>query len=390
MRVLQLHTRYRQPGGEDAVVATEAALLRAGGHEVLEHLVDNPEGAVASAGGLALAPYNPVSARRARAAVRRVRPDVVHVHNTWYALSPSVFAAVRDEDAPVVVTLHNYRLLCANALLFRDGRPCEDCVGTHPWHGVQHRCYRDSAVASAVVATTIALHRRLPTWSRDVDVFIALSDFARQRFVAGGLPAEKIVIKPNTVADGGRRQTPPSASKAALFVGRLTPEKGIMELLDVWRSIDHRGVELDVVGSGPLAGEVARRAGAGVTVHGAMPASEVRQRMLESRVLLFPSRWYETFGLVMVEAMAAGLPVVASDLGGSRELIGRDGEGAGWTVEADGWEAALAQWLHDGAALDDAGRRGRARYEAGFSEEAGLRALEAVYADAIRLRPANA
>ena len=146
LRVLQIHNRYREPGGEDAVAAAEADLLRGCGHAVIEHHVTNPSGGVAAAASLAAAPWNPASAREMRRAIRESAPDVAHLHNTWFTLSPSVLGALSGAGVPVVMTLHNYRLVCANALLFREGRPCRDCVGRSPWPGVRHRCYHDSIV----------------------------------------------------------------------------------------------------------------------------------------------------------------------------------------------------------------------------------------------------
>jgi hypothetical protein len=163
LRVLQVHTHYREEGGEDSVVRAEAELLRSAGHDVVVHQARNPSGALATGASLAMSPWNPLAAREVRRLAERVRPDVAHVHNTWYALSPSVLAALSAAAVPVVMTLHNYRLLCANAQLFRDGRPCEDCVGSHPWHGVRHRCYRGSALASAPAAATIAFNGRRQT-----------------------------------------------------------------------------------------------------------------------------------------------------------------------------------------------------------------------------------
>ena len=185
MRVLQLHTPYRQPGGEDAVVRAEAEVLRRSGHEVVQYQVQNPPGAAGAIGSLVLSPWNPLQARRVQHLAERIRPDVAHVHNTWYAQSPAVLWALRRAGVPTVMTLHNYRLVCANGQLFRDGAPCEDCVGASPWHGVQHGCYRDSMVLSVPAAGTIALHDRLRTWCRTVDRFVVLSEFAAERLVRG-------------------------------------------------------------------------------------------------------------------------------------------------------------------------------------------------------------
>ena len=204
MRVLQLHTPYRQPGGEDAVVRAEAEVLRRSGHEVVQYQVQNPPGAAGAIGSLVLSPWNPLQARRVQGLAERIRPDVAHVHNTWYAQSPAVLWALRRSGVPTVMTLHNYRLVCANGQLFRDGAPCEDCVGASPWHGVQHGCYRDSMCSrcrrpdhrAARPAPHLVPDRRSIRRAQRVR-----GRAARSR----GLPPDRIELKPNFVADPGPR-----------------------------------------------------------------------------------------------------------------------------------------------------------------------------------------
>jgi glycosyltransferase involved in cell wall biosynthesis len=379
VKIMQIHARYRQPGGEDTVVDAEAAVLREAGHEVVLYGARNPDGRIAAAASTALSPWNPAALRALRKAVDREKPELAHVHNTWHALSPSVLAALHDAHVPVVMTLHNYRLLCANAMLFRDGRPCEDCVGRRPWHGVRHRCYRGSLAASAAAAGTIAFNQRLGTWHRQVDMFLAMTSFARGRFIAGGLPAERIRVKPHFVADPGARTNPPSASNEVLYVGRLSVEKGIGQLVDEFsQTAGHAGLRLVVAGDGPERATLERRAGPGVRFLGQLAPEQVRQRMRSARALAFPSRWYETFGLSLVEAMSAGLPVVATELGGTREILGGR---AGWLVppaSPGAWSVAL-QRLADPAAVDAAGRAARRRWQEYYNADAGLAQLEAAY-----------
>ena len=318
MRVLQLHTRHREQGGEDVVVDTEAALLREAGHDVMQFIARNPESAPQAAAALSLAPWNPLMANRLRRVITDFEPDVAHVHNTWFAMSPSVIAVLKKSGVPVVMTLHNYRHVCANARLFRDGRPCEDCVGTSPWQGVRHACYRGSRAQSAIAVSAQSLHRRLGTWDL-VEAFIVLTDFQKDVMVRGGVPSDRIKIKPNPVLDPGPRPAPPSESNAVLYVGRLETPKGIDLLIEVWNKVQPRDLELMVVGDGPLRALVEKAtAHANVRLTGEIPHHDVRQAMLTSRVLVSPSRSYETFGLVAVEALSAGLPALVSDLGMAR------------------------------------------------------------------------
>lgn len=384
MRILQVHTRYREPGGEDVVVGAEAELLRRAGHEVVQWQAQNPEGTSAAVATLALSPWNPAAARSLGRVATRLRPQVAHVHNTWFAMSPSVLPALRRAGIPVVMTLHNYRLLCANSRLFRDGRPCEDCIGTHPWHGLRHRCYRDSLLQSLPAAGTIAFHSLLGTWRRDVSLFLALNEFSRARFVSGGLPPERIHIKPNFVVDPGPRTVSNQASPTVLYVGRLVAEKGLTVLLEAWRRAAMSSLELVIVGDGSMRPALQRLAVPGVRFAGRLPAEEVRRRMLAARVLVLPSLSYEVQPMAALEAVAAGVPVLASDIGGMPELLRP--LGSCWLVPPgveEAWAAALGR-LTDARLVEQGGRQARATYEQSFTEASALDALEAAYELALR------
>jgi glycosyltransferase involved in cell wall biosynthesis len=384
VRILQVHTRYRERGGEDAVVKAEAELLRAAGHEVVQWQAQNPQGTSGAVAALALSPWNFRAARSLGRVATRRRPQVAHVHNTWFAMSPSVLPALRRAGVPVVMTLHNYRLLCANGVLFRDGRPCEDCIGTHPWHGLRHRCYRDSALQSLPAAGTIAFHGLLGTWRREVSLFLALNEFSRARFVRGGLPPERIHVKPNFVADPGPRTVPNSASPTVLYVGRLVAEKGLGVLLEAWRRAAVGSLELVIVGDGPMRPALQRLAVPGVRFAGRLPAEEVRRRMLAARALVLPSLSYEVQPMAALEAVAAGVPVLASDIGGMPDLLRP--LGSGWLVPPgveEAWAAELGR-LTDARLVEQGGRQARATYEQSFTEASALHALEAAYELALR------
>jgi glycosyltransferase involved in cell wall biosynthesis len=377
MRILQVHTRYRQPGGEDVAVETEAELLLDAGHQVLTHRAGNPEGARAAV-ALAAAPWNEAQARAVARRVDQLRPDVVHVHNTWFATSPAVFSAVRRTGVPVVMTLHNYRLVCAAATLFRDGAPCTDCVGTHPWHGAQHACYRGSRLQSMVAATTIDLHQRRGTWHRDVDRFIALTDFGRDQFIAGGLPSERIVVKSNSVDDPGPRPKPPSASDAVICLGRLSAEKGLDGLLDAWERAPDR-LRLVVVGTGPLEASLRARAPERVEFEGRLRPHHVTSLLLSSRALVFPSMSFEGQGLVALEAAAAGLPVMLSDHGALSDLFSPGADELLFPPgDVDALAGRLAR-LDDDGFVDEHGRFTRRRFEERYSHATALEGLETTY-----------
>jgi glycosyltransferase involved in cell wall biosynthesis len=377
MRILQLHNRYRQPGGEDTVVVAEAELLRRAGHEVRTFTTANPPDQARAARRLLAAPWNPAAAARVQRVALDVRPDIAHVHNTWYSLTPSVLATLRRLGIPVVMTLHNYRLLCAAATLFRDGAPCTDCVGSHPWHAVTHRCYLDSFGASALAAATIAGTQARGTWHRDVDHFIALSSFGREQFVAGGLSPDRISVKYNSVDDPGPRKVPPSSSHSVLFVGRMSAEKGVLPLLAAWRQVSPP-LELLMVGSGPLETQLRGTAPHRVRFLGQRSPREVKELMLRARALVFPSLWYEGLPLVPVEAAAAGLPVLLSDLGAMSEIFAPEAE---HLLCPAGDPAALAyrlERLHDDAFVDRAGRFVRQRFQERFTHDRSVRRLQQI------------
>jgi len=382
MRILQLHTRYRQPGGEDAVVRAEQAALERAGHEVHQHIEENPASPVRATAALVGSLWNPLSARRAMAAIDTAQPDVAHVHNTWFAASPSVLSALRRRRIPVVMTVHNYRMICVNSLFLRDGAPCEKCLDHGPWPAVRHRCYRGSRATSAVAAAGIAVHRGLDTWSRFVDRFIVLSEFARDRLVRAGLPPQRLVLGSNFVEDPGPRGTAPSASGGVLFVGRLSPEKGVHVLLDAWRAASLRGLHLDVIGDGPDRARLERDAPPGVAFLGRRPAAEVMGQLLRARALVIPSVWYEGQPVTALEGMAAGTPLVLSDIGGLPEVLG--GREGGWITPPNRSDT-LAQSLEqmtDDHAVDARGAQARQRYVDRFTPPAAVARLEAVYAEA--------
>jgi glycosyltransferase involved in cell wall biosynthesis len=251
-------------------------------------------------------------------------------------------------------------------------------VGSGPWPGLRHACYRGSRLASAAAAATGSLHRRLGTRQQAVDTFCTLTEFARSVFVRAGLPEAKLCVSPNFVPDPGNRPRPPSASPTLLYAGRLSPEKGLRVLLEAWSQTDLSPLELLIVGTGPLAAELQRAAPTGVRFEGSLRAAEVQERMLNARALLLPSIWYEGQPMVVLEALAAGLPVLASDLGGLPESTGL---GARWLVPAgDGPELGrrLAR-LRDNALVDAASRQARERYLERHRPEIALARLEAVY-----------
>lgn len=382
MRVLQVHNRYRQFGGEDVVVARDAAILRRVGHEVERFDVSNPAGALAASGRLLASPWNPATYVHLRSAIERYRPDVAHVHNTWFSVTASAISALAHAGIPIVMTLHNYRLMCGNGLLLRDGKPCTVCIGRSPLPGVRYRCYNDSFLASAAAAASIWLSRTVDIWE-NVNVFIAMSDFAHQLFVEGGIDPLRIVVRPNFATDPGHRVGPPSTSDTVLYAGRLAPEKGVELVTRAWDSMDTGSLRLRILGDGPLRDALPRRYPT-VEFVGSVSTPEVIGEMLAGRALLFPSLAYEGANpLSIVEAFSAGLPVLGSDLGAMREMLSPLGDR--WLLHAgdiESWRTGM-HVLHDSPSVDQAGRIARATYDARYTEATALDSIETVYRRAL-------
>jgi glycosyltransferase involved in cell wall biosynthesis len=284
----------------------------------------------------------------------------------------------------VIQTLHNYRLLCPVALFFRDGRVCEDCMGKAvPWPGVVHGCYRGSRAASGVIATMLTVHRALRTWTEMVDVYVALTEFARDKFIEGGLPAGKIVVKPNFVApDPGQG---PGGGGYALFVGRLAPEKGTGTMLAAWDRLGTR-IPLKIVGDGPLRDRVMGAAARQSNVEwlGHMPVADVHELMGKADMLVFPSQWYETFGRVAAEAFAAGTPVIAANIGAVAELVEHGRTGLKFRPGDPGDLVTQVEWaLSHPAGLRSMREEVRAEFEAKYTAERNYRTLMEIYEAAL-------
>ncbi|MGB7307491.1 MAG: glycosyltransferase [Candidatus Acidiferrales bacterium] len=329
MKILFAHNRYQQLGGEDLAAKVERELVQSHGHTVDLFEADNSEivGFAAKAKTALGTIYSPSANRGLAARIRSFKPSVVHILNFFPLLSPSIHYACREAGVPVVQKISNFRLICPNALLLRDGRICEDCVGkTIPWPGVLHACYRDSRVGSTVLATMLATHRLLGTWDKAVDGYIVRTNFSRSKLIEGGLPAAKIAIIPSFAPDPGVRVV--GSGRFAFFAGRLSPEKGIATLLSAWDRFNDPLLCLKVAGDGPLRDEVMRRAdGRRVEYLGSLSRRDVQGLMREAALLIFPSDCYENFPLSIVEAFACGVPVIASRIGAMAEIIddGRTG-----------------------------------------------------------------
>ena len=380
-RVLVAHNSYQMRGGEDSVVDAEVALLRSHGHAVTEYRRHNDELQDMRTLSAALDTlWSRKTGRDLDAQFASTRPDVIHVHNTFPLISPSLYWAAHRHGIPVVQTLHNFRLLCPQAMFLRDGKVCEDCLGKLPWRGVVRSCYRHSLAQSSIVGGMLFLHRALKTWESKVAQFIALNEFCKSKFVEGGLPAARITVKSNFAAS----PIPVARARSGFaYVGRLSPEKGIDVLAAALRALTN--IKLRVAGTGPSEGLLIGLEG--VELMGQRSRQEVDRNLQESHALIFPSICFETFGLVIVEAFANGTPVIASRIGVVPELVEEGVTGLLFTPGDAPELARKIRWAEDNPdAMARMGGAARARFESRYTPQRNYAQSLQIYRDAIESR----
>jgi len=393
MKVLLVHNEYQIPGGEDVVFRQEEQLLSTFGHQVVTYKRTNQEIKQYSRFQRLLLPKHLVWAGDARRDIARIlreeKPDIVHVHNTFTQTSPSIYAACRKAEVPVVQTLHNFRLLCPAATFYRDGHACEECVTHNLGHSVRHGCYRGSRLATAAVAAMLATHRSLHTWTNNINSYIALTEFARQKFIRGGFPPERICVKPNFVSpDPGLGV---EEGSDALFVGRLSQEKGLRNLLRAWVHFKN-SIPLRIVGDGPLRAELenyaARNSLSSVRFLGRLSRRETQEAIKGALFLVVPSECYENFPMTIVEAFAAGTPVICSRLGAMQEIVKHEYTGLHFAPNSSAdlaYNIARA-WSHR-ARMRAMGVAARREFELKYTAEKNHSLLMDIYQRAIRKPP---
>lgn len=390
MKILLVHNQYRQPGGEDVVFEQERQLLERNGHDVFVYKRSNleiqaSEGLQQKLTLLRNSVWSADTRREFVALLERTKPDVVHVHNTFVVISPSIYSACQEAGVPVVQTLHNYRLYCPSATFFRDGRVCEDCVDRGLWESVRHGCYHNSHTATAAVGLMLVVHRQQRTFTQKVSRYIALTEFSKSRFVNAGLPPEKISVKPNFVhPDPGAERS--AAGSYALFVGRLSPEKRVSTMLQAWAKV--RGIPLVVIGGGPeharLRDEAASRGLEHVTFRGQLSRGETIEAMRGARFLVFSSEWYENFPVTIAESFACGLPVICCRLGAMSEIVRHGETGLHFKVgdPSDLAETALWAWENP-RRLEMIGQRAREEFKTKYTAERNYPMLMEIYRQAL-------
>jgi len=390
VKILLVHNRYQQPGGEDVVFEQERQLLENAGHRVATYCRNNSEIDDSSLVKRLQLVKNTVANPQSRDEILQLLGkenfDLVHVHNTFMLISPVIYSACQQAGVPVVQTLHNYRLLCPAATFYRQGHACEECTQHGVWRGVQYGCYRDSRAATAAVALMLTVHRRRHTWTDCVDTYVALSKFARSKFVDGGLPADRIRVKPNFVQpDPGQRGN--GSGTYAAYVGRLSPEKGLATMLSAWKLLGNR-VPLVVVGDGPmyvgLQKQVREQGLTSISFRGRLPRAEAQAVVKDARFLILPSACHENFPMGMAESFACGVPVICSRLGALEELVDDGRTGLHFTVGSAEDLAAKVDWAWANPdRMREMGAQARREYETRYTAERNYPLLMDIYAGAI-------
>jgi glycosyltransferase involved in cell wall biosynthesis len=389
MKIILVHNTYQEAGGEDVAFESEKRLLERAGHGVIPFVRSNTE--LQSADFLdriAIAPrmiWSSKTRHEFAAILEAKRPDIVHVHNTFLAISPSIYSACSERSIPVVQTLHNFRLLCPAGNFFRDGSICNECVDHSLLRSVRYGCYRKSRAATAAVALMLTLHRALDTWRASVTRFIALTEFAKERFLAAGFPSEKVVVKPNFTDPDPRERV--GSGEYALYIGRLLENKGLRVLLNAWKKLPAQ-YPLHIVGQGPeqaaLEAEARELGLSEVAFLGRLPRSAVIEAIKGARFIIVPSTLYEGLPMCIVESFACGTPVLCSKLGGLTEIV--DDHLTGLHFKPGNAEdlAKTVEWAwNHPLSLAQMGRAARRKYETDYSAERNYLLLMGIYEQAL-------
>tara|TARA_B110000967_G_C18892483_1_gene568329 strand:- start:2189 stop:3319 length:1131 start_codon:yes stop_codon:yes gene_type:complete len=322
MRILQIHNKYRHYGGEDVVVDNEYNLLKNKGINVDQLFFSNEK----------ISPLNLFHNKDAfHETLKRIddfKPDVIHLHNLFYSASPSVLKAAKKRDIPVIMTLHNYRLLCPGALFLRDSKVCTKCKNISiPYYGVKHKCFQDSYAKSALLASFIGYNKINNTWANTINKFIVLTPFIKKLIVDSSLKInpENIIVKPNST-DDLLDNVKKNRENKYLFIGRLSEEKGVNILVEAFNKIPN--IQLDIVGDGDLLENLKNKANKNIVFHGSQNKTFIRKMLNQTKALIFPSIWYEGLPNTLIEAFSTGTPVLASDIENINDIVisGYNGE----------------------------------------------------------------
>jgi glycosyltransferase involved in cell wall biosynthesis len=379
MKILQVHNFYQQRGGEATVVALEKALLEENGHVVITWYKDNAEMKDWSVPQKLKLLHSTTNAKNSAAELevilRNEQPDICHVHNFFPLISPSIYAACQKFNVPVVQTLHNYRLICTNGTLFRDGEICEKCLGQNAFQSVRKKCYRNSAIQTWTVARMIEKNKKNGTWNNQVNTYICLSEFARQKFIEHGLPEEKLVVKPNFIPTTDTGDTIPTSNDPFfVFAGRLSEEKGTKLLAEIGKLSPY---PILVYGDGPVAPELVGIKN--VILKGKQSREVLMQQLKNAKALIFPSIWYEGMPMTILESFSVGTPVIAHDLGAMSTMIQPNENGLFSDSNPANWVSQMKKLAVDEQLQHQLNEGARSDYKQKYSKFANYQQLMKIY-----------
>ncbi len=390
MKILQIHNHYKCHGGEDEVFTAERAMLKQYGHKVISYECINAKIDKYSFFKKINIYFNMHWSEdnylKIKKFIRKEKPDIAHIHNTFLLITPSVYYACKELNVPIVQTLHNYRFLCPGANFYRSGHICEECLKRKNFRkGILNGCWRNSKLLTAAVARMLRFHYKKGTFKNLIDCYITLSKFSRNKFIEAGFDAEKIAVKPNFVyPDSGTEE---GSKQYMLFVGRLSPEKGIQTLLRAWQ--DLKRIPLKIVGSGPLKDKIEtliRKSNLrNVELLGYQSHNETMSLIKKARCLIFPSEWYECFPVTIIEAFACGIPVVASHLGAMKEIVHHEKTGLHFIPGDSKDLRSKIKWvLKNPKKMEEIGKQAKKEYEQKYTAEKNYGILINIYKKTIK------
>lgn len=399
MKVLLAHNFYGSaaPSGENSVYLAEKELLKSHGHPVIEFSRHSDEirdrGFIGKLQGGLATPWNPFTAKKIRQLLKTGKPDILHVHNTFPLLSPSIFHAVKEFPTATVLTLHNYRIFCAAGSPMRNSLPCMECLDKqNAFPALKYGCYRESRIATFPIVVMIGIHRRIGTWKKCVDAFITLNEFQKEKLIGSGLPSESVYVKPNFYLNPPLPLPWLERQRKAVFIGRLSPEKGVHILLKAWKEWGENAPFLELIGDGKERENLQRSLKNTITEKkvcftGQLPFDQTQKRLAEASLLILPSLCFEGFPMVIREAFALGVPVVASRIG-AIPLIIRDGDSGMMFKPGDSTEllrTMKALW-ENSRKLSDMAEAARKEFETKYTADKNYEILVEIYEMAIKRR----
>lgn len=381
MKILFVHNYYQHAGGEDQVLKAEMNLIKSHGHKVEAYTVHNDQ-IQSTWGKLKIAwylPYSQSSYSRFSETLKKVKPDVVHCHNFFPLLTPSIFDACKDLKIATVMTLHNYRLICPSATLMRHGKPWELSIKKSPYWTVPYKVYKDSLFGTAALARMIQSNRKKGTWTTKLDRIITLTQFSKNKYISAGFSPNNIVVKPNFIPDP--IDTTIQRKNYAVFIGRLSSEKGVEFLLNFW---PENGINLKIIGSGPLSDSLSKDC-KNVSIMGPIPNEDVKKEIRGAQFLVMTSQWYEGFPMVLVEALACGTPALVTKLGGMAEIIDHEQNGLHFELgNKKDFIDCVIRLSSNSEWCKILGENGRKKYELFYTPEKNYQQLNQIYLDAIQ------